>query len=216
MGDLHAARAPSRYSTGLRWPPAGPVDDQRGCAGGASDPCEGDHLSFDVPCQEPLRDSDQDVDGIPDGLGLPNVRRDADTEPDHRSRWDGIEADGDGTPETRRAGLAAGVVLPAEVRDGEVTLLLPASATTAQGRPLQVRVRCIQAPSASAVQPRSLTLGDVAPVDVTTKSCHVRQRSAGVSLDVDAGRPTTVIVTVQAPPTADARAYRSVVRYRIG
>lgn len=171
---------------------------------GIDDLREADRALDDDP-----RRTDADRDGIPD-------LDDSDLDGDGIRNRDDRDADGDGTPETRRAGLAAGVVLPAEVRDGEVTLLLQASATTAQGRPLQVRVRCIQAPSASTVQPRSLTLGDVAPVDVTTKSCRVRQRSAGVSLDLSAGRPTTVIVTVQAPPTADARAYRSEVRYRVG
>jgi hypothetical protein len=97
-----------------------------------------------------------------------------------------------------------------------VTLLLPSGATTAQGRPVQVTVRCIQAPAASTVQPRSLTLGDVAPVDVTKKSCRTRQRSAGVVLDLQVDQPTTVIVTVQAPPTADARALARETRYHAG
>jgi hypothetical protein len=56
----------------------------------------------------------------------------------------------------------------------------------------------------------------VAPVDVTKKSCRTRQRSAGVVLDLQVDQPTTVIVTVQAPPTADARALARETRYHAG
>jgi len=154
------------------------------------------------------RQTDADNDGIPDLV-------DPDVDGDGIRNRDDRDADGDGTPETSPATLGASFSLPAELREGEVTLLLPTEATTEQGRPLQLQVRCIALPSATP-QPRSLILGDVAPVDLTEKSCKMRQRAAGVALDLQVDQPTTVIVTVQAPPTADARGYRMQTRYRVG
>jgi hypothetical protein len=44
----------------------------------------------------------------------------------------------------------------------------------------------------------------------------VQQRGSKVSLEVDAsGRPLRVVVTVTAPPTGDARAYRDEVVYEV-
>lgn len=154
--------------------------------------------------RNPVVDNGTDTDGD----GTPNASDpddDADGTPDIRDR----DADGDGTPEARSAQLAPGVSLVGEVRDGEANRLFTGLARTSDGRPLDVRVRCF------AMARRTLVLGGGPDIDLTTKACKVRGSASKASLRIDSGgRSLRVSVTVTAPATADARAYRDEVTFQ--
>lgn len=150
----------------------------------------------DRSAQDDPRSTDTDNDGIPDS-------RDGDLDGDRIPNAADADADGDGTPETRQAVLASGVEIVREVRDGQANLLLTGPALTTDGRPVQVRARCF------VLAPRALTLGGGPDVELGKRSCGLRMRGNRPVLAIDAGgRPIRVVVTLTAPPTADAKAYR--------
>lgn len=180
----------------------------------------------DTAIDDQPRQTDTDGDGTPDatdddvdGDGIPN-RRDGD-------------ADGDGTPEVRATQLVAGTQVASEVRDRVANLLLTGSALTAEGRPITLQVRCLKVTStatpslrtgrsmrlAPAVVPFASTdqapAGDVPPVDVTNRSCNLRNRANAVLLDLAVDGTTAVIVTLTAPPTGDAKAFRLRLQYLV-
>ncbi len=165
-----------------------------------------DSSDADIALDQDQSRTDTDGDDKPD---ITDPDLDGDGVPNRRDR----DADGDGRREVAAQTLGAGVSLPQELRDGVAAVLLPAGATTRQGQPIAVKVRCFAASPSGARANRSVVKGDAGPIELASRSCLVGKRDGAVTLDLEVNQTTVVLVDLYAPAIGDRRALHRQQRY---
>ena len=165
-----------------------------------------DSSDADTALDQDQSQTDTDGDGKPDSTD-PDL--DGDGVPNGRDQ----DADGDGQREVAAQTLDAGVSLPPALRQEGSTVLLPAGASTRQGQPISVEVRCFAASPSTARGNRSVIKGDAGPIELSSRSCHVGKQDGAVTVDLQVNRSTIVIVDLYAPAIGDRRALHRQERY---